>query len=88
MSDVTMTVDIENIYADGYEACSTETVTVPSPPEGWTPEIAEDDDGDWAYDNLFVLTGVGRDGDACYTVTIMACADIPELVGREFEWVG
>jgi hypothetical protein len=75
-----ITIKIDNVYEDGDEVTNVDTVDVVHP----EPDVDLDD---WAYDELFPLTGTGREeGDAGYFVQITECADRPDLVGREFEW--
>lgn len=72
-------VTIDNVYDD-------ETITNEYMRNVEVPQDDEDLD-DWAYDELFPLTGTGReDGEAGYFLKITACSERPDLVGREFEW--
>jgi hypothetical protein len=81
-------VSIENVYYDGYEETRVVELAAPSAKH---PLPADDDE--WADDDSyweFVVwpeTGVGRDGDALYTATIIE-ADDPSLVGLTHEWGG
>lgn len=83
MSEQTI-VKLVDVY-DGEELPPRyEPVAVP-PPESWQ----YDDEGleDWAYDNIFVLTGTGQPHEeSAYFAVITECPSAPELVGREFEW--
>ena len=76
-----MTLEFTNVY-DGAEHISRSTVEVDAPP-------AESDDlEDWAGEYLYPHAGDGNavDKDAGYFADIVACAERPELVGREFQW--
>lgn len=77
-----ITVDFTDVYG-GEEHRRTETFDVPAPE-------ALDDLEDWAGDNILPRTGDGNavDKEAGYFTKITACADIPDLVGHEFEWFG
>lgn len=77
-ASLTLTITVDNVYdGDTITTTSTETVAFPEPGE---------DLEDWAADELLPFTGTGRpDGDA-YFLTITACAERPDLVGRTFEW--
>ena len=78
----TVSLRIANRYPDGVVMTTVEGVTVPAPPP--LNDTAAVDD--WAYDYLFPHTGTGRtDGDAWYDIAVTA-ADVPALVGREFEY--
>lgn len=69
-------VTIDNVYDDG-TVTTHEVADVPAP----TGDIDA-----WAEEHLYYLTGTGRtSGDAGYFLKVIAC-EIPELVGREFEW--
>jgi len=85
-------VKIDNVYDDG-TIRETKTVNIPEPP---TPlDFDSEAHEDWAYDNLFCLTGTGRYAgndagetstpDAGYFVEVLT-ADDPALVGRKYEW--
>lgn len=75
-----VTVRLDNNYEDGYSESETQHLQVD------TPDTTTLDD--WADDALFPLTGCGHSGNACYTATILACDEMPDLVGREWEWIG
>ena len=87
LPQVTVSLTIENTYADGYEQTNYETdIQLPAP----TEEDYGDELSDWADEHLHDLTGTGtgRDNvDAWYEVTITS-SDEPKLVGRMFEWGG
>lgn len=70
-----VTVKFTDVY-DGAEYPRTQTVDVPDP---------AGDLEDWAYDNLFPLTGDCRPHDeAGYFAEIIDCEEYGDLVGREF----
>lgn len=72
-----VTVKLTDVY-DGAEYPRTLTTDVPEP--------AGDVD-DWAYDNLFPLSGDGRThNEAGYFAEITDCPERVDLVGREFSW--
>jgi hypothetical protein len=78
---IAVTLEIENHYEDDMVPASAET-TAPRPD-------LTDEEGleEWAFDHLYPLTGTGRClGDAAYFVRVVESPDLPELVGREFEW--
>lgn len=89
--NVTLCLDITNIYEGGDEVMAFKVVTVPAPPADRT---AKDPSGEhdtawdaWAYNHLYSETGTGREeGDAGYFVTITASPDEATLVGQKFEW--
>jgi len=75
---------IENIYEDAEDVVTTVRATIPAPPEG--KEAGSEEYDDWAYDNIYQLTGTGHEtGNSAYFVEVTACDD-PNLVGAEFEW--
>lgn len=83
---VRLDVAVENHYDDDVVK-SRESVVVPCPPLDESGGLDEDELEEWAYDNLFTLTGTGRHhGDAGYFVTIVESPDRMALKGREFEW--
>lgn len=72
-------VRIVNIYEDGDEITTEATASV-TVPEG-------EDMTEWAYDELFPLTGTGRtEGNSAYFLTITEFPARPDLVGQEFEF--
>lgn len=73
-------VKFTSVYEDG-ESWTNEVLclTVPGP---------DDDLDEWADDQLYPLTGTGRSGAAGYFATISKFDERPDLVGREFEWIG
>lgn len=72
---------IDNIYEDGEEITTRAGTDVPAPGEG--EELLDA----WAEEHLLPLTGTGKaEGDAGYFVTITACDERPDLVGREFAY--
>jgi len=79
-----MTVEFTNVF-DGGERIRRDRVEVDNPP------VDMDDVGEWrewAEENLRPHTSDGKaeSKDAGYFAAIAACADRPELVGREFDW--
>lgn len=78
-----MSLCIVNRYQFHDDVITTVTdVSMPAPPNEDDVEAY----AEWAYDNVYPLTGVGHlDGDSFYDVTVTACSD-PALVGRQFEW--
>lgn len=77
-----ITVKIEDTYSNGdsFERTMTEEVSDYDP---------SDDIDDWAYDNLFQLTGQGpqySNVDGGHDVTVLECAENPDLVGKAFEF--
>lgn len=77
-----LTVKIDNVYPDG-------TVTRVMMVDVPAPEVVDrgDHESEWAEDHLLPLTGTGRtEGDAGYFVEITECREVPELVGRNYEW--
>lgn len=77
-----MTVEFTNVY-DGEEHISRATVEVDAPPSEGDDELEE-----WAEENLYPHTGDGNaiDKDAGHFADIVACAERPEMVGKEFQW--
>lgn len=78
-----MTVEFTNVY-DGEEHCSRATVEVDTPPNGGDEDALDE----WAEENIRPHTGDGNATceDAGYFADIVACADRPDMVGREFSW--
>lgn len=77
-----MTVKFTDVY-DGAEYPRTETIDVADPPEGCNTGVLDE----WAADNLEPHSGDGRaHEESGYFAEIVACAQRPDLVGREFEW--
>jgi hypothetical protein len=84
-------VKIDNVYDEG-TIQETRTVNVPEPP---SLVVESPEHEDWAYDNLFCLTGTGRYAgndagetstpDGAYFLEILS-ADEPALVGKKYEW--
>lgn len=82
MTQIEITVRIENTYENGDEIVTVRTATVPAPPSD------EGERDDWAYEHIHALTGTGRiDGDAWYDVEVTASSR-PDLlpVGTTFEF--
>ncbi|UVK59877.1 hypothetical protein SEA_OBLADI_138 [Gordonia phage ObLaDi] len=77
-----MTVKFTDVY-DHEEHERTEEIDVERPS---TLEGEEFDE--WAIDEIMEHTGDGNaiSKQAGYFAEIVACADMPELVGTEFEW--
>lgn len=71
-------VKIDNDYSDGHHA---ETFHRILQPETFTDTYLDT----WFEENVWPLTGTGRDGDACYTATITASSDA-RFVGKTHEW--
>ena len=72
-----VTLQIEDSYANGDSFTRTDTVTVDAPPPGV-------DLVGWADDTFFEFTGQGSEYtniDSLHDVTVLACAELPELVG-------
>lgn len=82
--NVTLTLQIDNIYEDGDEVRTTATVTVPAPPDPSDESAYED----WAYDHIFAATGTGKtEGDSGYFVEVTETSDPATVpVGTEFEF--
>jgi len=78
-----LTARFTNTY-DGEEHVHDEILTLPTP----TSVDFDEDLQEWSEDHLFPRTGDGNaiDQDAGYFVEILACAECPTLVGREFAW--
>lgn len=76
-----LTARIDNVYSD-------DTITNVMRVDVPAPEVLDrgDVESEWAEDHLFPLTGTGRSGDAGYFVEIIECPEVPELVGRTYEW--
>lgn len=78
---MTLTIKVENAYSDGHESSVVETVVVQ--PFNDIEEL---------WEQLHERTGDGHgiDGDFgyCHTVTILAAAEYPDLIGACNEWVG
>lgn len=77
------TVKIESYYENGEEFESVVDVDLEDPGKDL------DDLDDWAYDELYTLTGVGPEYshlNAGYSAEILKCDTTPSLVGRKFEW--
>lgn len=68
-------VAVENSYADGFE--QTTHFPIPTPRRGQLEQ--------WWEDEVFPLTGVGRDGDATYSAIILA-SDRAGIVGETCTW--
>lgn len=81
---ITISLEIENTYDDGYEVTTyAKDEVIPAP-----PTLDEDsvDYADWAQTEIFPFTGTGKtEGDSWYDVTVLACSD-ERLVGRTFEF--
>ncbi|BBX87968.1 hypothetical protein [Mycolicibacterium aubagnense] len=80
-----ITVAFTDVY-DGEEHEHTETFDVPVP-----SDLTDSDQmDDWAGDNILPRTGDGNavDKEAGYYAKVTECADLSDLVGREFEWHG
>lgn len=80
---LSLTVEFTDVY-DGEEYVRTEDVYAPAPTAG-------DDLDEWAEENLFPLTGTGREhGEAAYFVKVLSapCLDpnVPDLTGKTWEW--
>lgn len=84
-AEITISLKIENAYADGTQITTYATdVQMPAPPVGGEQDAEQWDT--WKYEHLYAFTGTGRtDGDSWYDVTVTACSD-PALVGRTFEF--
>lgn len=81
-----MQVMVYNVYPEGTVEIQHD-IDVPPPPADPDERAKQDDDGDWAYDHLYPLTGTGRTtGNAGYFVEILKCDEDESLVGVEFEW--
>lgn len=76
-----MTVKFTDVY-DDEEHERTQAIMVSAPPS--------DDLEEWAETNISPYTGDGNaiTKNAGYFAEIIECGDRPELVGREFEWMG
>ncbi|MEX7474261.1 hypothetical protein AB4Z39_31700 [Mycobacterium adipatum] len=74
-----LTIKVENAYSDGYESVQTHDVEL----ERFLGEEA-------LWDSLFDYTGdghgSGRDLGSLYTVTVLECPQLPELVGLSNEY--
>lgn len=74
-----LTIKVENAYSDGYESVQTHDVEL----ECFLGEEA-------LWDSLFDYTGdghgSGRDLGSLYTVTVLECPQLPELVGLSNEY--
>lgn len=74
-----LTIKVENAYSDGHESEQTHEVEI----ERFLGEEA-------LWERLFDYTGDGhgdgRDVGSLYTVTVLECAELPELVGLSNEW--
>lgn len=78
-----VTVKITNVY--GWDEKShVETADVLPVPNA----LCEDSVSEWAVDELFPLTGDGRDdaAQAGHFVEIVECPAQPTLEGQNFEW--
>lgn len=86
---VTVSMTVENTYADGFEQTNYATdVVVEAPAETDFVENDAHDLTDWADEVLQPFTGTdtGRENvDAGYEILITASSD-PRLVGKRFEW--
>lgn len=76
-----MTVEFTNVYDDEEHICRA-SVEVDEPPRD-AAELRE-----WAEDNLYPHTGDGNavSKHAGHFADIVACAERPDMVGKEFEW--
>ena len=76
---VELTVKVENAYSDGYQSEQTQTV-----------RLAAVDDEEDLWEQLYDYTGdghgIGRDLNAIYEMTVLACPQRPEFVGLNNEW--
>lgn len=78
-----VTIQFNDIYG-GSDHIRVETLDVPAPDSTSTGAIE-----DWFCDDVFPHTGDGNAADddtASYEVKVIACADYPALVGREYSW--
>ncbi|MET8702759.1 hypothetical protein ABZW10_28450 [Kitasatospora sp. NPDC004723] len=83
MTKAIVTLQINNAYTDGFTADTTVITKVPVP----VPEEGTDERIDWECEYLLPHTGVGRSGDAFYTVEITESSAIG-LVGIVAEFGG
>lgn len=76
-----MTLQVRNTYGD-------DDVIVVADEYVVAPPAPDEDVEDWGQDTLFEFTGTGRPSDtpAFYEVEILACEDMPDLVGEKWEW--
>lgn len=77
-----ITVKFTDVYG-GEEHERTEEIAVKRP-----VTLAGEPFDEWALDEIFEHTGDGNatDTNSAYFAEIVASPDMPELVGREFEW--
>ncbi|MCK0441258.1 hypothetical protein MUG78_17810 [Gordonia alkaliphila] len=78
-----ITILFTDVY-DGKEFTRTETHDMTIAPDVNDPN--HEDVEDWAEDNVFPHTGLGRSGEAGYFAKILSCEERPYLVGHEFTW--
>lgn len=76
---VELTVKMENAYSDGYQSEQTHQVQ-------FDAVIDAEDLWEQLYEYTGDGHGVGRDLDAIYTASVLACPQRPELVGLSNEW--
>lgn len=81
LTSVTVDLQIENVYPDLATTTHLDGVHV-RPPSTLAGEALDD----WGAEELFPLTGTGRDGgDSAYEVSITGSSD-PSLVGLSFNF--
>jgi hypothetical protein len=82
MSDLTLTLKIDNTYGHG-TITTRPTAVVPRPED-------LDDLEEWFEEYIFEHTGTGADPNeyAIYEAEIVACDELPALVGKSHEWGG
>lgn len=85
MPEITLTLDIDNVYDDG-TIRTTEVVTAPAPDteiDELGGLVVEDD---WLQEFIHPATGTGREhGESGYFVKVIAASD-PAFVGLEWEF--
>lgn len=79
LTAVELVVTVQNAYSDGYQSEQTLTVQLDSVGD-------EEDLWEQLCDHTGDGHGIGRDLDGIYEMTVLACAQRPELVGLSNEW--
>lgn len=77
---ITVSLRIENAYADEVVVTTVEDETIPAPP---TLDESTAEYDAWVMEHIYPFTGTGRTDDAMYEAKVTACDD-PKLINRVF----
>jgi len=88
MSDDTVTVKIQNYYSDGHESTHEAEVVFNN---AVYSVFSDDDIDEWFQDVVFEHIGdghgIGNDLGSCLVATVIKAETLPELVGKNNEWI-